>query len=94
MRKFRLFTFFVSCFAVLLVARAALADFDQTKLTASDGAAVDYFGSSVAVSGDTAVVGGDDYTDDFGSAYVFRYDGCDRLDPAPRLRSSRRDRPS
>ena len=76
MRKFGLFTFFVSCFAVLLVARAALADFDQTKLTASDGAAVDYFGISVAVSGDTAVVGayGDDDNGSLsGSAYVFQF---------------------
>jgi len=41
------------------------------KLTASDGAASDYFGSSVALSGDTALVGafGDDSYQ--GSAYVF-----------------------
>jgi hypothetical protein len=48
---------------------------EQAKLTASDGAAFDYFGSSVSVSGDTAVVGA--YFDDVGanvnqgSAYVF-----------------------
>ncbi len=45
------------------------------KLTASDGAAGDYFGSSVALSGDTALVGaaGDDVgvNTDQGSAYVF-----------------------
>jgi len=43
----------------------------QSKLTASDGAANDLFGSSVAVSGDTVVVGA--YSDDMrqGSAYVF-----------------------
>jgi hypothetical protein len=43
----------------------------QAKLTASDGAASDYFGSSVASSGDTALVGahGDDSLK--GSAYVF-----------------------
>ncbi|MBA4122879.1 MAG: VCBS repeat-containing protein [Acidobacteria bacterium] len=47
----------------------------QTKLTASDGAAGDLFGSSVAISGDTAIVGS--YRDDIGanvdqgSAYVF-----------------------
>ena len=52
------------------------ADMTQTaKLTASDGAASDYFGSSVAISGDTVVVGA--YYDDIGanadqgSAYVF-----------------------
>jgi hypothetical protein len=43
---------------------------ELAKLLASDGAAEDFFGSSVAVSGDTAVVGavGDG---DNGSAYVF-----------------------
>ena len=35
---------------------------EQAKLTASDGAANDYFGNSVAIAGDTIVVGasGDD----------------------------------
>jgi hypothetical protein len=47
----------------------------QARLTASDGAASDWFGTSVALSGDTAVVGA--YQDDVGanadqgSAYVF-----------------------
>ena len=50
--------------------------FEQAKLTASDTAADDRFGSSVAVAGDTAVVGAanDDDTvagTDAGSAYVF-----------------------
>ena len=46
----------------------------KAKLIASDGAASDEFGSSVAVSGDTVVVGAyldDDNGDDSGSAYVF-----------------------
>ena len=53
-----------------------------SKLTASDGAAGDYFGNSVALDSDTVVVGanGDDtqtddtqaVIDDAGSAYVFR----------------------
>ncbi len=48
----------------------------QQQLTANDAAAGDLFGSSVAVSGDTVVVGasGDDVNaagDDRGSAYVF-----------------------
>lgn len=46
----------------------------QAKLTASDGAAGDRFGVSVAVSGDTAVVGSANDDDDgtnSGSAYVF-----------------------
>ena len=40
------------------------------KLTASDGATQDYFGHSVAVHGDTIVVGAV-YNEDNGSAYVF-----------------------
>ena len=54
------------------------AAYTETKLTASDGAANDYFGYSVAVSGDTVVVGAssdDDNGTDSGSAYVYRYDG-------------------
>ncbi|EYF01444.1 Hypothetical protein CAP_8277 [Chondromyces apiculatus DSM 436] len=46
----------------------------QAKLLAPDGAALDYFGTSVAVSGDTAVVGAyldDDSESGSGSAYVF-----------------------
>jgi hypothetical protein len=47
----------------------------QTKLTASDGVASDYFGDSVSISSDglTAIVGA--YRDDSseGSAYIFRY---------------------
>jgi hypothetical protein len=48
---------------------------EQTKLTASDAAEIDFFGISVAFSGDTAVIGS--YQDDHaggisaGSAYVF-----------------------
>ena len=46
----------------------------QTKLTASDSAANDFFGVAVAVSGDTAVIGAignDDGGSESGSAYVF-----------------------
>ena len=46
----------------------------QAKLTASDAAANDQFGYSVALSGDTAVVGAyqdDDAGSNSGSAYVF-----------------------
>jgi hypothetical protein len=44
------------------------------KLTASDGADLDKFGKSVAISGNTAIVGAygdDDKGDDSGSAYIF-----------------------
>jgi len=50
---------------------------EQAKLTASDGAADDFFGS-VALSGDTAVIGADaddDWAFDSGSAYVFTRSG-------------------
>jgi len=46
----------------------------QAKLLAADGAEADQFGVSVAVSGDTALVGAnldDDHGSDSGSAYVF-----------------------
>ena len=47
---------------------------ETAKLTASDGAATDYFGWGVSISGDTVVVGADhddDNGDASGSAYVF-----------------------
>jgi len=50
---------------------------EQAKLTASDGAAGDNFGFSVAVTGNTAIVGGyldDDNGTSSGSAYVFKAD--------------------
>jgi len=51
---------------------------EQAKLTASDGVAIDYFGSSVSLSGDTAVIGAwgdDDKGSGSGSAYVFKRSG-------------------
>jgi len=51
---------------------------EQQKLTASDGAALDLFGNSVSVSGNTIVVGAhgdDDNGQDSGSAYVFVREG-------------------
>ncbi|MEM1221846.1 MAG: FG-GAP repeat protein [Verrucomicrobiota bacterium] len=50
----------------------------EQKLTASDGAEDDFFGESVSISGDVAVVGAyrdDDEGDASGSAYIFRRDG-------------------
>ena len=43
----------------------------QTELTASDGVARDDFGSSVALSGGTAVIGASDKNSQIGAAYVF-----------------------
>ncbi len=47
---------------------------EKAKLTASDGAAEDYFGFSVDISGDIAIVGAlcdDDAAEQSGSAYIF-----------------------
>jgi len=44
----------------------------QAKLTASDGAAFDHFGISVALSGDTALVGADGDNFEQGSAYFYQ----------------------
>jgi len=49
---------------------------ETTKLTASDANASDYFGHSVAISGDTVLVGADrddDGGSNSGSAYIFKY---------------------
>ena len=51
---------------------------EQAKLMAGDGAADDYFGSSVGVSGDTVIVGAhldDDNATNSGSAYVYTRTG-------------------
>ena len=50
----------------------------QQKLTAADAAQDDYFGYSVSVSGDYAIVGAhgnDDAGSLSGSAYIFNWDG-------------------
>ena len=49
----------ISLASLLLVASslAAVPNIQQAKLTADDGAANDLFGRSVAISGDTALVG-------------------------------------
>ena len=60
----------------------------QAKLLSDDGAAQDGFGLSVAISGDTAVVGAlwdDDNGTSSGSAYVFRFDGSTWLQEAKLL---------
>ncbi len=51
---------------------------EEQKLTASDAAPYDFFGLSVVVEGDIAVVGAegnDDNNSSSGSAYVFRFNG-------------------
>jgi hypothetical protein len=47
----------------------------QAKLLASDGAAEDYYGWSVSLGGDTALIGAGEIGHDSGSAYVFTRSG-------------------
>ncbi|MCK4341950.1 MAG: hypothetical protein KAY37_09535 [Phycisphaerae bacterium] len=56
----------------------------EQKLTASDGAADDWFGLSAAISGDLAVIGAhpDVYYSGTGAAYVFRYNGSAWIEEA------------
>ncbi len=52
---------------------------EEQKLLASDGVTHDTFGNSVAIAGDTAVIGApgnDDAGSESGSAYVFRWNGA------------------
>jgi len=60
---------------------------EEVKLTASDAAQGDRFGSAVGVSGDVAVVGayntdnnGPLYGSGFGTAYVYRFDGSEWIE--------------
>ena len=48
---------------------------EQQKLIASEGAANSYFGCSVSISGDYAIVGADGNDAGTGSAYIFKRDG-------------------
>ncbi len=59
---------------------------EDAKLTASDGAQGDLFGRSVAVAGDTALVGADDQTG-AGAVYVFRHDGMNWSEEAKLMAS-------
>ena len=64
---------------VFFLGTALSADWsNEQKLTASDGAAYDYFGNSVSIDGDYAVIGawqdGDNWSM-FGSAYIFHKSG-------------------
>nr|VFK22784.1 MAG: Disaggregatase related repeat-containing protein [Candidatus Kentron sp. LPFa]VFK35211.1 MAG: Disaggregatase related repeat-containing protein [Candidatus Kentron sp. LPFa] len=62
----------------------------QAKLLASDGAQSDYFGCSVSIAGDYAIVGAindDDKGDDSGSAYIFKRNGTSWTQQAKLLAS-------
>ncbi len=56
---------------------------EQQKLTASDGAKFDYFGESVSIDGDRAIIGAysdDDNGNSSGSAYIFQWDGSNWIE--------------
>jgi hypothetical protein len=58
---------------------------EEAKLTASDGAAYDYFGNTVFLSGDYALVGAYGVNDkgaNSGAVYVFHYDGTSWVEEA------------
>ena len=72
----RSLTWVVVLVTVMVAVRvqAATPAFTETKLLASDGAQGDFFGSAVAISGDTALIGAafdDDKGFNSGAAYVF-----------------------
>ena len=62
--------------AVLAAAGTAWGQNESFKMLASDGEAFDQFGLSVAIDGDTAILGAprtdDNDSDDSGSAYIFQ----------------------
>ena len=60
----------------------------QSKLTADDGADDDEFGYSVAIDGNTAVVGAPGSNTNAGAAYVFTKDSDDAWSPAATLTAS------
>ncbi len=76
----------ITCLTVCVLGCAAIAQEpvnEDYKLLASDGASDDQFGWSVAVDGDTVVVGAyrdDDNGNASGSAYVYRFDGTDWIE--------------
>jgi hypothetical protein len=64
-------TVLIAFFSLAHFALAALDPATVQKLVAGDGAANDEFGYSVAVDGDTALIGAEQDDDKAGSAYVF-----------------------
>ncbi|MEA1953193.1 MAG: hypothetical protein U9O24_02240 [Campylobacterota bacterium] len=63
----------------------------SSKLIASDGANNDYFGRSVAISGDIAIIGAYGDNDDRGSAYIFTADANGSWKQSSKLTASDAD---
>ena len=55
---------------------------EQAKLTASDGEAEDYFGWSVSLSGNYAIIGASGNDSSPGGAYIFKLDGTNWVEQA------------
>ncbi len=71
-------TLMICSIAILIIYQLAYAQINEFKITASDGAEYDWFGLSVSISGDYAIVGAqkdDDNGSSSGSAYVFKRTG-------------------
>jgi hypothetical protein len=65
--------------SVYVFVRSGAAWSQQAKIVAADGAASDWFGTSVAIEGDTAIIGAafdDDKGEDSGAAYVYVRSGA------------------
>ncbi|MEE9165835.1 MAG: beta-propeller fold lactonase family protein [Candidatus Neomarinimicrobiota bacterium] len=78
LNKTPLLTLTICAMAILAIDQPAHAQISEFKLTASDAEAYDYFGYSVSISGDYAIVGArndDDAGSQSGSAYIFVRDG-------------------
>jgi len=66
----------------------------EAKLLPSDGAANDYFGDAVAISGDVVVIGAaheSGFSSPAGAAYVFRYDGVSWVEETKLIASDGED---
>ena len=59
----------------LMIGRESQVISGYVKLTASDGQAEDYFGCSVSISGDYAIVGAKGANENRGAAYIYKRDG-------------------
>ena len=80
MKRPTILSFGAAIFVLLLILAGSVQAEGWTelnKVTASDGAASDYFGLSVSISGDYALLGAwydDDKGSNSGSAYIFKRD--------------------
>jgi len=66
---------------------------EHIKLTASDEAETDYFGGSVSIDGDYAIVGAINNDNWKGAAYIFRRDGDDWIEEQKLVASDAEDSP-